>query len=98
MLIDNVQTQETQDVPFDDDSDDQQSKILCPNLVNEMQEMPPVLHFYSDLRTFPDTFNSTLSSLFTGDFMKAISVLCGITISKDCKFHIIKTLYTNRWS
>ena len=66
-LFDNEQTQETEDVPFDDDSDDQQSKILCPNLVNETQEMPPVLHFYSDLLTVPDTFNSTLLSLLKGD-------------------------------
>ena len=61
--------QETQDVAFDDDSDDQQSEILCPNLVNEMQKMPPVLHFYSDLHTVPDTFNSTLSSLLKGHFI-----------------------------
>ena len=66
--------QETEDIAFDDDSDDQQSEILCPHLVNKMQEMPPVLHFYSDLCTVPDTFNSTLLSLLKGDFMQAISV------------------------
>ena len=36
-LFGNVQTQETQDIPFDDESDDQHSEILCPNLVNETQ-------------------------------------------------------------
>ena len=94
-LFDSVQTQETQDVPFDDD---QQPEILCPNLVNEMQEMPPVLHFYSDLHTVPDTFYSTLSSLLEGDLIQAILVSCGITISKESKHHIITLLYTNRWS
>ena len=97
-LFDNVQTQETQDVPFDDDSDDQQSEILCPNLVNELQEMPPVLDFYSELCTVPDTFNSTLSSLLKGDFIQDIFVLCAITISKNCNCHIIRTLCMNRWS
>ena len=97
-LFDNVQTQETQDVPFDDDSDDQQSEILCPNLVNELQEILLVLHLYSDLHIVPDTFNSTLPSLLKGDLIQAILVSCGIIISKESKHHIITLLYTNRWS
>ena len=51
--------------------------------------MPPVLHFYSDWCTVPDT-NSTLSSLLKGDFRKGISVLSAIRIHKYCKFHIIQ--------
>ena len=43
-LFHNVQTQETQNVHSEDESDEQ-SNILCPNLVNETQEVPPVLHF-----------------------------------------------------
>ena len=82
-LFGNVETQETQDIPFDDESDDQHSKILCPNLVNEMQQMPPVLHFYNDLHTVPDTFNSTLSSLLKGDLIQPILVSCGIILSKE---------------
>ena len=97
-LFVNVQTQETQDVLFDDDSDDQQSQILCPNLVNKIQEKPPVLHFHSDLHTVPDTFNSTLSSLLKGYLIQAILVSCGITISKESKHDIITLLYTNRWT
>ena len=92
-LFGNVKTQhmqETEDVAFDDESDDQQSEILFPNLVNETQEMPPVLHFYSDLCAYPDTYNSTLSSLLKGYFIKGISVLSAITTYKYCKFHIIQ--------
>ena len=39
-LFDKVQTQETQKVQSEDESD-MQSEILCPNLVNETQEVPP---------------------------------------------------------
>ena len=39
-LFDKVQTQETQKVQSEDRSD-MQSEILCPNLVNETQEVPP---------------------------------------------------------
>ena len=85
-LFGNVQTQdmqETQDIPFDGDCDDQQSEILYPNLVNKMQEMPPVLHFYSDLRTVPDTFNSTLSSLLKGYFIQDILVYVELQFLKS---------------
>ena len=64
-LFGKLQTQETQKVQSEDESDTL-SEILCPNLVNETQEEPPVLHFYSDLRTVPDTSNSTMSSLLKG--------------------------------
>ena len=39
-LFDKVQTQETQKVQSEDESGTQ-SEILCPNLVNETQEVPP---------------------------------------------------------
>ena len=55
-LFDKVQTQETQKVQSEDESD-MQSEILCPNLMNRTQEVPLVLHFYSDLRTVPDTLS-----------------------------------------
>ena len=74
-----MQTQETQQVQSEDESD-MQSEILCPNLVNETQEVPPVLHFYSDLHTVPDTFNSTMSSLLKGGCIQAVSVTCKVTI------------------
>ena len=44
------------------------------------QEVPPVLHFYSDLHTVPDTFNSTMSSLLKGECIQAVSVTCEATI------------------
>ena len=78
-LFDKVQTQETQKVQSEDESD-MQSEILCPNLVNETQEVPPMLHFYSNLRTVPDTFNSTMSSLLKGECIQAVSVTCEATI------------------
>ena len=81
-LFGKLQTQDTQKVQSEDESDTQ-SEILCPNLVNETQEVPPVLHFYSDLHTVPDTLNSTMSSLLKGKCIQAVSVKCEVTICRN---------------
>ena len=81
-LFDNVQTQETQNLHSEDEIDEQ-SEILCPNLVNETQEVLHVLHFYSDLCTAPDTLNSTMLSLLKCESIRAVSVTCEITICRN---------------